>query len=81
MGPTIQTIPTDLDGKLLPFEKKFDELVASTMETRWMSREEAERSVREQLLQMPAWRSKVEKLMAKTPAATQTPTQTPSAQS
>jgi len=72
---------TDLDGKLLPFEKKFDELVASTMDTRWMSREEAERSVREQLLQMPAWRSKVEKLMAKTPATTQTPTQTPSAQS
>jgi len=71
---------TDLDGKLLPFEKKFDELVASTMETRWMSREEAERSVREQLLQMPAWRSKVEKLMAKALTAAQTPTPTPSAQ-
>jgi len=38
---------TDCDGKLLPFEKKFDELVASTMETRWMSREEAERIARE----------------------------------
>jgi len=71
---------TDLDGKLLSFEKKFEELVASTMETRWMSREQAERSVREQLVQMPAWRSKVEKLMAKTPTATQTPTPAPSAQ-
>jgi hypothetical protein len=71
---------TDLNGKLLPFETKFEELVATTMETRWMSREQAERSVREQLLQMPAWKSKVEKLMAKTAAATQTPTPTPSAQ-
>jgi hypothetical protein len=71
---------TDLNGKLLPFEKKFEELVASTMETRWMSREEAERSVREPLLQMPAWKSKVEKLMAKTGTPTQTATPTQSAQ-
>ena len=33
---------TDLNGKLLPFEKKFEDLVNMAMKTRWMSREEAE---------------------------------------
>lgn len=56
---------TDLKGKLLPFEKKFEQLVESTMETRWMTREEAERTVREQLSQMPAWKDKIPHLPQK----------------
>src|SRR5438445_12457534 len=47
---------TDLDGKLLPFEKKFYVLVASTMDTRCTSRHEAERAVREQHLQLAVGR-------------------------
>ncbi|HLE64912.1 MAG TPA: zinc ribbon domain-containing protein [Candidatus Bathyarchaeia archaeon] len=50
---------TDLNGKLLPFEKKFEDLVNMAMKTRWMSREEAERSVRLEMAQMPAWKDKV----------------------
>ena len=57
---------TDLKGKLLPFEKKFDQLVEQTMQTRWMTREEAERTVREQLSQMPAWKDRIPPLSQKT---------------
>ena len=53
---------TDLNGKLLPLEKKFEEMVQSTMQTRWMTREEAERTVKEQLSQMPAWKSKIQQV-------------------
>ncbi len=51
---------TDLKGKLLPLEKKFEEMVQSTMQTRWMTREEAERTVKEQLSEMPAWKGKIQ---------------------
>ena len=51
---------TDLNGKLLPFEKKFEDFVEQAMKTRWMGREEAERAVRLEMAQMPAWKDKVQ---------------------
>ncbi len=51
---------TDMNGKLLPFERKFEELVALAMKTRWMSREEAEKTVRMEMAEMPAWKGKVQ---------------------
>jgi len=50
---------TDLDGKLLPFERKFEDLVGLAMKSRWLNREEAERAVRSEMGQMPAWKDKV----------------------
>jgi len=50
---------TDLDGKLLPFERKFEDLVGLAMKTRWLNREEAEKTVRLEMAQMPAWKDKV----------------------
>ena len=50
---------TDLDGKLLSFEKKFEDFVSLAVKSRWMSREEAERSALSDMSQMPAWRDKV----------------------
>jgi len=50
---------TDMKGKLLSFEKKFEDLVKSAMDTRWMNREQAEKSVLDQMGQMPAWRGHV----------------------
>ena len=32
---------TDMKGKLLPFERKFEDMVKSAMDTRWMNREQA----------------------------------------
>jgi hypothetical protein len=46
---------TDMNGKLLSFEKKFEELVKTAMDTRWMNREQAEKDVLQQMAQMPAW--------------------------
>ena len=46
---------TDMNGKLLPFEKKFEDLVKNAMDTRWMNREQAEKYVLQQMAQMPAW--------------------------
>ncbi len=46
---------TDIKGKLLPFEKKFEDMVKSAMETRWMNREQAEKFVLGQMLDLPAW--------------------------
>ena len=50
---------TDIKGKLLPFEKKFEDMVKSAMETRWMNREQAERYALKQMEELPAWRDKV----------------------
>jgi hypothetical protein len=50
---------TDMNGKLLPFERKYEDLVKTAMDTRWMNREQAEKSVLEQMAQMPAWTDKV----------------------
>jgi len=57
---------TDFDGKLLSFEKKFEDLVGAAMQTRWMNREESEKYVLQQMVQMPAWKDKVSQLMSKT---------------
>jgi hypothetical protein len=48
-----------MNGKLLSFEKKFEELVKTAMDTRWMNREQAEKYVLNQMGQMPAWRGRV----------------------
>jgi len=48
-----------MNGKLLSFEKKFEELVKTAMDARWMNREQAEKNVLNQMGQMPAWRDRV----------------------
>jgi hypothetical protein len=53
---------TDMKGKLLPFEKKFEDLVALAMSTRWMNKEQAVKDVLDQMAKMPAWKDKVEAL-------------------
>src|SRR5205809_4000424 len=35
---------TDLKGKLLPFEKLYEDLVSQAMQTRWMNHQQAEKS-------------------------------------
>ena len=54
---------TDLNGKLLPFEKKFEDFVGQAMQTRWMSRPQAEKYGLEQMSQMPAWRDRVQQML------------------
>jgi hypothetical protein len=51
-----------MNGKLLPFEKKYEDLVTLAMQTRWMNREEAKKYVLQQMSQAPAWREKVRQL-------------------
>ncbi len=51
---------TDIDGKLLAFEKKFEVLVNLAVKTRWMTREQAEKTVRKEMVQMSAWKDKVQ---------------------
>jgi hypothetical protein len=53
---------TDMNGKLLPFEKKYEDLVTLAMQTRWMNREEAKKYVLQQMSQAAAWREKVRQL-------------------
>src|SRR3989442_3568735 len=50
---------TDMKGKLLPFERKFEDMVKSAMDTRWMNREQAEKYVLSQMAELPAWRDRV----------------------
>ena len=50
---------TDLDGKLLSFEKKFEDFVGRALSGRWMAREEAERAALAQMAEMPAWRDRL----------------------
>ncbi len=50
---------TDMKGKLLPFERKFEDMVRSAMDTRWMNREQAEKYVLGQMAELPAWRDRV----------------------
>ncbi len=51
---------TDLNGKLLPFEKKFEDFVNLAMSNRWMSREEAEKEALREMAQLPAWKDKIQ---------------------
>lgn len=55
---------TDMKGKLLPFEKKFEDLVKSAMETRWMNREQAEKYVLNEMADLPAWHDRVAAMRA-----------------
>jgi hypothetical protein len=50
---------TDMNGKLLPFEKKFEDLVKTAMDTRWMNREQAEKNALSQMAELPAWKERV----------------------
>jgi hypothetical protein len=50
---------TDIKGKLLPFERKFEDMVKSAMDTRWMNREQAEKYVLGQMAELPAWHDRV----------------------
>jgi len=50
---------TDLNGKLLTFEKKFEDFVNLAMDNRWMTREQAERSALAQMAEMPAWKDRI----------------------
>jgi len=61
---------TDMKGKLLPFERKFEEMVKTAMDTRWMNREQAEKYVLSQMAELPAWRDRVAEMKAG-PKATQ----------
>jgi hypothetical protein len=53
---------TDLKGKLLPFEKVFEETVAQAMQTRWMNKEQATRFALEEMGKWPAWKDKVSQM-------------------
>jgi len=48
-----------MKGKLLSFEKKFEDMVKTAMDTRWMNREQAEKYVLQQMAELPAWRDRV----------------------
>ena|SRR5690349_5424539 len=50
---------TDMKGKLLPFERKFEDMVKTAMDTRWMNREQAEKYVLQQMAELPAWHDRV----------------------
>ncbi len=52
---------TDMNGKLLPFERKFEDFVEQAMKNRWLSREQAVRTVMVEMEQMPAWKDMVRK--------------------
>lgn len=54
---------TDLKGKLLPFEKKYEDMVNFAMQTRWMNREQAKKSVLEEMFRWPAWHDKAEQML------------------
>lgn len=54
---------TDFKGKLLPFEKIYSDLVEQAMQTRWMNREQAEKTVLQEMGHWPAWQDKVEKMI------------------
>ncbi len=54
---------TDLKGKLVPFEKKFEDTVNLAMQTHWMNREQAEKYALQQMGQMPAWHDKAEQML------------------
>ncbi len=49
-----------MKGKLLPFEKIYEDLVAQAMQTRWMNKEQAEKYALEEMSRWPAWKDKVQ---------------------
>ncbi len=53
---------TDLKGKLLPFEKIYEDLVAQAMQTRWMNKEQAEKFALDEMGKWPAWKDRVSEI-------------------
>src|SRR5947208_8594347 len=54
---------TDMKGKLLPFEKLYDDMVASAMQTRWMNKEQAEQHALAEMGKWPARKDRVDKML------------------
>jgi hypothetical protein len=52
-----------MKGKLLPFEKLYDDMVASAMQTRWMNKEQAEKYALEEMGRWSAWKNRVDKIL------------------
>ncbi len=50
---------TDLNGRLVSFEKKYEDFVRIAMQTRWMTRERAEQTTLLEMAEMPAWKDKI----------------------
>ena len=44
---------------MLPFEKVYEGLVATAMQTRWMNKDQAEKFALEEMGKWPAWKEKV----------------------
>ena len=53
---------TDLKGRLLSFEKVYEDLVNQAMQTRWVNKEQAEKYVLEEMSKWPAWRDKISEM-------------------
>ena len=47
---------------MLPFEKVYESLVATAMQTRWMNKDQAEKFALEEMGKWPAWKEKVSQL-------------------
>ena len=54
---------TDMKGKLLPFDKIYNDLVAQEMQTRWMNKDQAEKSALQEMGKWPAWKDKVNTML------------------
>lgn len=54
---------TDMKGKLLPFEKLYEDLVAQSMQTRWMNKDQAEKYALQEMSKWPAWRDKAGQML------------------
>jgi hypothetical protein len=52
-----------MKGRLLPFEKLYDDMVASAMQTRWMNKEQAEKFALEEMGRQSAWKDRVDKML------------------
>jgi hypothetical protein len=52
-----------MKGKLLPFEKLYEDMVASAMQTHWMNKEQAEKYALEEMGRWPAWKDRVDKIL------------------
>ena len=48
---------------MLPFEKLYEDLVNQAMQTRWMNKEQAEKSALEEMSKWPAWRDKAGQML------------------
>ncbi len=65
---------TDMDGKLLSFERKFSDFVEQAMKNGWFSREQAMRTVLVEMEQLPAWKDRIQKAASSSKANVPVPT-------